>query len=147
MDDKVPMSFGALAAILLWYGQQYEIQPKYDIIRVIDGDTVVITAPFLPAPFEKELSLRISDINTPEIHLAKCDKERKLAEEVKEYITGRIEKSTKTVIVIHGWGKFGGRVIGDILLNGNKLSKILLDKGYAEEYDGTGKRKDWCDGE
>ena len=144
MEDKVPMSFGALAAILLWYGQQYEIQPKYDIIRVIDGDTVVITAPYLPLPFEKELSLRISGINTPEIHLAKCDKERELGEKAKKYIEERLEKSNKIVIILHGWGKFGGRVIGDILINGNKLSKSLLDNGYAEEYDGTGERKSWC---
>ncbi len=36
------------------------------IIRVSDGDTIVIAAPFLPAPLKPELAVRIYGVDTPE---------------------------------------------------------------------------------
>ena len=36
------------------------------ILRVTDGDTVVIAAPFLPAPFKPELAIRVFGVDTPE---------------------------------------------------------------------------------
>jgi endonuclease YncB( thermonuclease family) len=56
-------------------------QPKgvmYDaqILRVNDGDTVVIAAPFLPAPLKPELAVRIYGVDTPEKGFrAKCAQE------------------------------------------------------------------------
>jgi len=47
------------------------------IVRVNDGDTVVISAPFLPAPLKPELAVRVFGVDTPEKnHLAKCESER-----------------------------------------------------------------------
>ena len=37
------------------------------IVRVNDGDTVVIAAPFLPAPLKPELAVRIYGVDTPEM--------------------------------------------------------------------------------
>ena len=36
------------------------------IVRVTDGDTVVIAAPFLPAPLKPELAVRVYGVDTPE---------------------------------------------------------------------------------
>ena len=36
------------------------------IIRVSDGDTIVISAPYLPAPLKPELAVRIYGVDTPE---------------------------------------------------------------------------------
>ena len=36
------------------------------VIRVSDGDTIVIAAPFLPAPLKPELAVRIYGVDTPE---------------------------------------------------------------------------------
>jgi endonuclease YncB( thermonuclease family) len=46
-------------------------QPRgvvYDaqILRVSDGDTIVIAAPFLPQPLKPELAVRIYGVDTPE---------------------------------------------------------------------------------
>ena len=40
----------------------------YDAVikRVIDGDTVVIQAPYLPKPLKPEISVRIFGVDTPE---------------------------------------------------------------------------------
>jgi endonuclease YncB( thermonuclease family) len=43
-------------------GVTYDAQ----IIRVTDGDTVVIAAPFLPAPLKPELAVRVYGVDTPE---------------------------------------------------------------------------------
>ena len=43
-------------------GVTYDAQ----IVRVNDGDTVVIAAPFLPAPLKPELAVRIYGVDTPE---------------------------------------------------------------------------------
>ena len=46
------------------------------ILRVNDGDTVVISAPFLPAPLKPELAVRIFGVDTPEKgHRAQCPSE------------------------------------------------------------------------
>ena len=43
------------------------------ILRVSDGDTIVIAAPFLPAPLKPELAVRIYGVDTPEKgHRAQC---------------------------------------------------------------------------
>jgi endonuclease YncB( thermonuclease family) len=43
-------------------GVTYDAQ----IVRINDGDTVVIAAPFLPAPLKPELAVRIFGVDTPE---------------------------------------------------------------------------------
>ena len=40
-------------------------------------------------------------------------------------------------------GKFAGRVLGNVFVDGHSLADALLASGYARVYDG-GKRKPWC---
>jgi endonuclease YncB( thermonuclease family) len=40
-------------------------------------------------------------------------------------------------------GKYGGRVLGDVIIDGEPLSKKLIASGYAIPYDG-GTKKSWC---
>ena len=145
MNKAIPLSIGAMAFFLMWYGKEQESSKHYKIVRVIDGDTVVVTAPFLPDPFKKELSLRINGVNTPEkTHLAKCPKEKKLGKKATEFTTNKIENAKDKKVIVEGWGKFGGRIIGDVIIDGNKLSELLIDKGYAVPYTGRGEKGDWC---
>ena len=41
------------------------------------------------------------------------------------------------------WDKFGGRVLGDLLLDGQSLRQMLIANGYAREYFGEAKQS-WC---
>lgn len=45
-----------------------------------------------------------------------------------------------------GWDKYGGRIIGDILLptRSEALSDVLIRQGHAVPYTGEGKKMDWC---
>jgi micrococcal nuclease len=117
----------------------------YKVLRVIDGDTVVIDAPFLPDELKKTLRLRIVGIDTPEKGgRAKCEAEKEKAWQAKLFVESSLEAAKKVEIVLVGWDKFGGRVLGDIIIDGNHLSTSLIVRQLAAIYNGSGKKKDWC---
>lgn len=114
------------------------------IVRINDGDTVVIAAPFLPAPLKPELAVRIFGVDTPEKnHLAKCESEKQRGLAATEFTKKMVNASQKRQVVLYSWDKFGGRVLGDILLNGQSLRAMLIQNGFAREYFGDAKQS-WC---
>lgn len=128
------------------YAQKQPTGVTYDvdILRVIDGDTVAFRAPFLPDPLKKELSIRIYGVDTPEKgHRAKCPKEAQMGEAASAFTKNLVQTATKRQIVLYDWDKYGGRVLGDIVLNGQSLRQLLISKGYAREYYGEAKQS-WC---
>lgn len=115
-----------------------------EILRINDGDTVVISAPFLPPPLKPELAVRVFGVDTPEKnHLAKCESERQRGLAATEFTKKMVGASQQRQVVLYGWDKFGGRVLGDILLNGQSLRAALIQNGYAREYFGEAKTS-WC---
>ena len=117
------------------------------ILRVTDGDTVVISAPFLPAPFKPELAIRVYGVDTPEKGFrAQCPNEAQRGEAASAFTKKAIESAAaggKFQVTMYGWDKFGGRVLGDILINGKSLRTALIANGFAREYYGETKQS-WC---
>jgi endonuclease YncB( thermonuclease family) len=114
------------------------------IIRVSDGDTIVIAAPFLPQPLKPELAVRIYGVDTPEKgHRGQCDSEKQRGEAASVFTKRLVQASQQRQVVLYGWDKFGGRVLGDIILNGQSLRAQLIANGYAREYYGDAKQS-WC---
>jgi len=127
-------------------------QPKqkpgvvYDavITRVIDGDTVAFQADFLPAPLKKELSNRVFGVDTPEKGFrAACPSEAARGEAATAFTKQALNQASKRQIVLMDWDKYGGRVLGDVLLNGQSLRTMLIQNGFAREYYGEAKTS-WC---
>ena len=127
-------------------------QPKqrpgvtYDavITRVIDGDTVAFRADFLPAPLKKELSIRVYGVDTPEKgHRAQCPSEAQRGEAASAFTKQAVAASQTRQVVLMDWDKYGGRVLGDVLLNGQSLRQMLISQGFAREYYGEAKTS-WC---
>ena len=124
-------------------------QPKgvmYDaqILRVSDGDTIVIAAPFLPQPLKPELAVRIYGVDTPEKGFrGQCDSEKQRGEAASVFTKRLVQASQQRQVVLYGWDKFGGRVLGDIILNGQSLRAQLIANGHAREYYGDAKQS-WC---
>lgn len=115
-----------------------------DILKVTDGDTVVIAAPYLPAPLKPQLSVRIYGVDTPEKGFrAKCESENQRGLAASEFTKKAVATSTQRQVVLYDWDKFGGRVLGDIILNGQSLRGLLIQNGYAREYYGDAKQS-WC---
>jgi len=121
-------------------GATYDAQ----IIRISDGDTIVISAPFLPAPLKPELAVRIYGVDTPEKgHRAQCPQEDQRAQAASVWTTQLIRSAPKHQVILYKWDKFGGRVIGDIVVNGQSVRRGLIANGYAREYYGEAKTS-WC---
>lgn len=121
-------------------GATYDAQ----IIRATDGDTVVIAAPYLPAPLKPELAVRIFGVDTPEKGFrALCTSEKQRGEQASEFTKLVIKSTKKHQVVLYSWDKFGGRVLGDIILDGMSLRTLLIKNSFAREYYGDAKQS-WC---
>ena len=135
-----------LAVPMLAFAQKAPQGVTYDaqILKVSDGDTVVIAAPFLPAPLKPQLAVRIYGVDTPEKGFrAKCESENQRGLAASEFTKKAVAASTQRQVVLYDWDKFGGRVLGDIILNGQSLRALLIQNGYAREYYGEAKQS-WC---
>ncbi len=140
----------AIPVLVFAQGKVPAKSATYDaqILLVTDGDTVVIAAPFLPAPFKPELAIRVFGVDTPEKgHRAMCPSEAQRGEAASAFTKKAIESAAagggKFQVTMYGWDKFGGRVLGDILVNGQSLRAALIANGFAREYYGDAKQS-WC---
>ena len=101
-------------------------------------------APFLPDPLKKELSIRVFGVDTPEKgHRAQCESENQRGQAATAFTKNAIAQSTQRQIILMDWDKYGGRVLGDVILNGQSLRQLLIANGYAREYYGEAKTS-WC---
>jgi endonuclease YncB( thermonuclease family) len=121
-------------------GVTYDAQ----ILKVSDGDTIVIAAPFLPAPLKPQLAVRIFGVDTPEKgHRAQCPSEAQRGEQATQFTKAMVEKGKVFQVILYGWDKFGGRVLGDIIVDGKSVRQGLIGAGLAREYYGEAKQS-WC---
>jgi endonuclease YncB( thermonuclease family) len=135
-----------LAISTIAFAQKQKPMNVYDftITRVIDGDTVAFQATFLPPPLKQELSIRVFGVDTPEKgHRAMCPSEAQRGEAASAFTKNAIAKAQKRQVAIADWDKYGGRVLGDILLDGQSLRMMLIQNGFAREYYGEAKTS-WC---
>jgi endonuclease YncB( thermonuclease family) len=147
---KTILKFLISAAVVVGFtaalAQKQPQGATYDakIVRVNDGDTVVIAAPFLPAPLKPELAVRIYGVDTPEKGFrAQCPSEDQRGQAATAFTKNAVASTQKHQVVLYGWDKFGGRVLGDMILNGVSLRAELIKNGFAREYYGEAKQS-WC---
>jgi len=129
------------------FAQKEKAGVTYDVVltRVIDGDTVAFQANWLPEPLKKELSVRVFGVDTPEKGFrAKCPEEDARGQAATAFTKAQINASQKRQVVLMDWDKYGGRVLGDLLLDGKSLRMMLINNGFAREYYGEAKTS-WCD--
>jgi len=105
------------------------------IIKVIDGDTVTAIFKFKDSFYK--YNFRISGIDTAEIH-SKNENEKKLGLNAKDYLNNLIINKNLFAHFLD-FDKYG-RILVNLYLNNNELiSNILIQGGYAHEYDGKTK--------
>ena len=120
----------------------------FKITRVIDGDTVEFQADFMPDPLPKKLSIRVLGVDTPEKgHRAQCPQEAAAAEKASQFTKDSLNNAIKAgqpiQSLLEKHDKFGGRVLGDVIINGQRLSAMLIANGHARPYHGE-KKSSWC---
>jgi micrococcal nuclease len=122
----------------------YEYRVK-KVYKVVDGDTidVDIDLGFNISFFQR---VRLAGIDTPESR-TKNLYEKKLGLEVKEKLSDFLKSANKIVIRTEkpdSTEKYG-RILGWLFIDDNKLSvnEILIKEGYAWDYMGKTKVKDF----
>ena len=107
----------------------------WPVTRVIDGDTVEVNARSdLPAELS-DLKVRLRGVDTPEIggH-AECAAEKAAGRAATEFTEEQIKKAGRIAVRSPAWGSFGGRVIADLMLDGQSLSAMLIAAGHGRVY-------------
>ena len=120
-----------------------------EINRVLDGDTIDVTIDLGFDLYKKE-RVRIAGVDTPEKRTRNLEEKALgidatnwLKEKLDGAIDGDDELSIRTELV-GGVGKYG-RFLGWLYIgDGNvSLNEQMIDEGYAWEYDGGTKQKDF----
>lgn len=115
----------------------------WPILGVIDGDTLRVHVATLP-PSISEVHVRVKGIDTPERggH-ASCPRERELAERAFAFTRARINGAKNVEFKNLQWDKYGGRVLAEVIIDGQPLAGLLMAGGLAQPYFG-GARPNWC---
>jgi len=117
---------------------------KCKILRIVDGDTVDIDIDLGFGMWMHKERVRMMGIDTPESRTSdKTEKVFGLAskERLKEMLPIGSTQILKTEIDKSGEdakGKFG-RILGDFLIEGKRVSEILIEEGHAVAYHGQSK--------
>jgi endonuclease YncB( thermonuclease family) len=115
-----------------------------DLVSVIDGDTLMVTARPWPQQTVSVL-VRIRGIDTPELH-AKCPQSRQLALAARDVLAEALTsgEGKLTLSDISG-DKYFGRVVAKVTFDhGHDVASTMLAAGLARPYDGGRKGKEDC---
>jgi len=124
----------------------YEYYVK-EVTKIVDGDTIDVIMD-LGFDIHFKSRVRLAGIDTPESRTRDLD-EKKLGLEAKHYLEAKINEAESVVIHTeksNSSGKFG-RVLGWIHLDHNEKSvnQEMVEKGYAWEYEGDTKIKNFSE--
>lgn len=122
----------------------YEYYVK-SVDKIVDGDTVDVTID-LGFDIHYACRVRLAGIDAPESRTRDLE-EKKLGLEAKEYLKTRLKFAKNMVIRTEksdSTGKYG-RILGWIYLDEdlNSINNQMIMKGYAWEYDGDAKDKNF----
>lgn len=114
------------------------------INRVVDGDTVDVDIDLGFGIWMRDERVRVMGIDTPESRTS--DEMEKIfgfaaKNRLKELIPEGSIQILKTEVDKDGEdakGKFG-RILGDFIVEGHRITEILVDEGHAVEYHGQSK--------
>ena len=118
-----------------------DLRPSDVGVRVIDGDSLKINGE----------NIRLVGFNAPEIRLSTCEYEKELGLAAKAKLQSIILQS-KDVRLDFERKKDGslkrdkyGRLLAVFYADGRDVADIMTNARLAEYYDGTGRRRNWCD--
>lgn len=122
--------------------QAREPGPDLDavVVRVVDGDTVKVRLSGEMPDFFRVQSIRLRHCDTPELR-DKRPEVAAMAREAREFVKARIAPGLRLTLTDVGRDKYGGRLVADIVVEGQDLCRSLLDAGLAVPYEGG--RKTW----
>jgi len=124
--------------------QYVPIPHESKVVKVIDGDTIELKVNWLPPELGSKLLLRIEGVDTPEKgHRAKCVSESFRGDAATKFSQMKVSTAKSIEVKLKEWDKYGGRVLGDVIIDGKSLSAELISSGNARPYHGE-KKSNWC---
>jgi endonuclease YncB( thermonuclease family) len=117
-----------------------------EILRVIDGDTLLVEA--RPWPQQTmEVYVRIRGIDTPELH-SKCERTRESGRQAQNALETLAATSHTIQLSRISGDKYFGRIVADVTFaDGGNAANVLLVAGLARPYDGGRKPTEICETE
>ena len=121
-----------------------------EINRVLDGDTIDVTIDLGFDLFKKE-RVRIAGVDTPEKRTRDLEEKALgidatnwLKKKLEDTIAGEGDELAIRTELVGGMGKYG-RLLGWLYINEDtvSLNEQMITEGYAWEYDGGTKQKDF----
>ena len=121
-----------------------------EINRVLDGDTIDVTIDLGFDLFKKE-RVRIAGVDTPEKRTRDLEEKALgidatnwLKKKLEDTIAGDGDELSIRTELVGGMGKYG-RLLGWLYINEDliSLNEQMIEEGYAWEYDGGTKQKDF----
>jgi micrococcal nuclease len=123
------------------------------VLKVVDGDTIDAA---IDLGFDISLTkrIRLAGVDTPESRTTDTN-EKKLGLEVKEWLKKKLEGQTDIIVKTElpdSTEKYG-RILGHLFIGDTEVSAVnkknsinqqMIDEGYAWEYDGGTKKKDFA---
>lgn len=117
---------------------EYEVR---EVLKIVDGDTIDFLIDLGFGIFTKQ-RVRLKNIDAPET-LTKDEVEKKFGNEAKEYVSTWLNTQSKLKIKTYKDDKYG-RILADIFGNENIcLNELLINEGYAWQYSGDSRVKDF----
>jgi micrococcal nuclease len=114
-----------------------------EILRVIDGDTLLVEA--RPWPQQTmEVYVRIRGIDTPEMH-SRCAAVRRAGIDARQALEQLMADSPQVQLTKISGDKYFGRILANVTLSdGRNPAQYMLGEGIAVAYDGGRKPKTPC---
>jgi endonuclease YncB( thermonuclease family) len=114
-----------------------------EILRVIDGDTILVEA--RPWPQQTvEVYVRIRGIDAPELK-SKCSSVRQAGGDARQALEALTQASGTIQLVNISGDKYFGRIVADVVLpDGRSAGSDLLLAGLVQPYDGGRKMVPVC---
>lgn len=109
------------------------------LLRVVDGDTIVVDIPGYPDIVGREISVRLAGCDTPELRDKRVEI-RRMAEEARAMVWTLLCNSHEIELRNVRRGKYF-RIVADVLADGQDISELLIRAGLGKPYDGG--KKSW----
>ena len=141
MPIWIKIIFFFLNSLLISSTFAYEDVKISKVISIYDGDTLRVNIDSFPDIVGKNIRIRIKGIDAPEIK-GKCQTEINLAIMARDYLRNAINQSSQIELRNIKRGKYF-RIVGELYIDGENISKDLVKKRLANPYQG-GKKSNWC---
>ena len=91
----------------------------------------------------KNTKIRLLELDTPEISKPKCDAEKRLGIEARDYLNSLIENASTIEFKTDYIEDYFGRVLSFLIIDGEDVSKKIVNNNLGVVYKRNDK-KDWC---